>query len=343
MAWRIESINWFDRYNWHDLLDEFFKKIDFIVPFLLIYVDDILLALPKDKIEETLAILNSLDPNIKFTCEKETDNAIPFLDLLVIRKEDHISIDFYKKPSSSNRILNYRSHHPLHQKIAIIKQLSHRVKKNCSPEHVDKNINLIKDLLAKNDYPKKLINRILNDQKDDTKQNPNKNNNSGDQETSQRFIRVPFHKNLAPKVNHIFKNTGTKVAFYNTKTVNNLFSKTKDKIPAEDESQVVYKVPCECNKVYFGQTARRVKQRINEHRRDVDIKSTKTGLCQHSTESNHRIKWDELKIVDREPNDEKRCFLEMSHILREGDNSMNVQSDFKVSTKMYNHVLTYFK
>ena len=50
------------------------------------YVDDTLVAFEnKNDAITFLGYLNSLHSNLKFTMEEETDNSIPFLDLLIIR------------------------------------------------------------------------------------------------------------------------------------------------------------------------------------------------------------------------------------------------------------------
>nr|CAI5866418.1 unnamed protein product [Callosobruchus analis] len=68
------------------------------------YVDDLLLALPTDKIDMLLNTFNSYDVNRQFTVEKEVDSSIPFLDMRIIRSEDNIlHTTWYRKPMSSDR------------------------------------------------------------------------------------------------------------------------------------------------------------------------------------------------------------------------------------------------
>nr|CAI5835722.1 unnamed protein product [Callosobruchus analis] len=69
-----------------DLIIESLQKTDFRVPFVKRYVDDLLLALPTDKIDILLNTFNSYDVNLQFTVEKEVDNGIPSLDMRIIRQ-----------------------------------------------------------------------------------------------------------------------------------------------------------------------------------------------------------------------------------------------------------------
>ena len=54
------------------------------------YVDDILEIVNKDQVDNLTDHLNQTDPtdSIKFTYEKESNNSIPFLDTLIVRKPD---------------------------------------------------------------------------------------------------------------------------------------------------------------------------------------------------------------------------------------------------------------
>ena len=39
----------------------------------------------------------------------------------------------------------------------------------------------------------------------------------------------------------------------------------KDALPPDMSSNVVYKIPCSCGKVYIGETIRRLETRLKEH------------------------------------------------------------------------------
>jgi hypothetical protein len=64
-----------------------------------------------------LSHLNSLRPAIKFAMEIESDSAIPFLDVLVIRKETTLATKVYRKPTQTGRYLNCSSNHLPHQSV----------------------------------------------------------------------------------------------------------------------------------------------------------------------------------------------------------------------------------
>lgn len=132
-------------------------ELDFHIPFYKRYVDDIILAVPADKVQKVVKIFNSYHPRLKFTYEIEDNGQIPFLDLLLIRREDKIITDWYRKPTWSGRYLNYYSHNPLTQKRGVVFMMVDRAWKLGHPEFLRKNLDLIIKTLKKNDYPNDFI------------------------------------------------------------------------------------------------------------------------------------------------------------------------------------------
>jgi len=79
------------------------------------YIDDCFLIWNPDfgSINILNNIINSLNENIVFQMNCDT-KSLPFLDILVYRDGDCLHTDIYKKPTDSNIILSFRSHHPRH-------------------------------------------------------------------------------------------------------------------------------------------------------------------------------------------------------------------------------------
>lgn len=313
-----------------DILKEFEEQIGIDIHFLYLYVDDVIACVPSNMVDKCLNTLNSISVDVQFTCENEIDSKIPFLDLLLIRENDTLLIDYYRKPTSSNRILNFRSHHPMKQKISIVKQNLHKIRNLCSKQFIERNIANLKELLRQNNFPKGLINRLIYCQPKE-KLNENK-------DEVKKFIKVPYHNRITKKLNNVFKNNNVHLASYNPKTSAKFFGKVKDKVPVNNQSSVVYKLDCSCNKSYIGQTKQYLKSRIDQHKRDIRNGNSNTGLSEHVFETGHSIDWKNVKIIDREDNDHKRRFLEMAHIINDR-NLLNKQTDYDDFKNVYNHVL----
>jgi hypothetical protein len=142
------------------------ELLPFDLPFLFIYVDDVLTAIPENLVEETLEMFNAINPKIQFTIETEKDGSIPYLDLKLIHNDDGtISTEFYQKPSSSGRILNYQSNHPTSLKINTAIGLIKRVYTFSTAKNENEKFNIVYQILRDNCYPKKLVNRLINEYK----------------------------------------------------------------------------------------------------------------------------------------------------------------------------------
>ena len=78
------------------------------------YVDDILMVLPVSSIEQFSNFNNAIHPNFKFTCEIETNEILPCLDILLHRTEDNtLKFSVYRKNSNSGKCLDFVSENHL--------------------------------------------------------------------------------------------------------------------------------------------------------------------------------------------------------------------------------------
>ena len=123
------------------------------------FVNDTCTALPHDLVDPFHEHLNSIDPHIQFTVERESRRQLPFLDVLLTREKDGtISSEVYQKPNHMNQYLAFDSHHPTAHKIAVVRTLMGRVETlssagvSCVQEE-----RRIQDSLQRNGYPTAFI------------------------------------------------------------------------------------------------------------------------------------------------------------------------------------------
>ena len=106
------------------------------------------------------------------------------------------------------------------------------------------------------------------------------------------------------------------VYFKNNYTLGKLLINNKDSDKMDNLSNVVYLIKCNiCDKVYIGETDRRLKNRIYEHKRDCRHRNLNTGLSRHSWHCNHFFDFSNIKILARENNKYNRKMIE-SYSLR---------------------------
>jgi len=87
------------------------------------FVDDIFAKWShgKEKLDLFLNHLNSLSDHIKFTIEIENNNQLPFLNILLTKKDGSLCFQVYRKKTHTERCLHANSHHHPKQKIGIIR------------------------------------------------------------------------------------------------------------------------------------------------------------------------------------------------------------------------------
>ncbi len=320
------------------LEEEVIKKLPFKLPFYFRYVDDIITAIPKDRVNETREIFNSYNDNIQFTIEVENNNRIAFLDIWLIRTENGtLKTDWHHKETWSGRYLHFDSELPLNYKRNTIKILADKVLKLADPEFHQKNYKLIEKVLLQNKYPKRLIwNTIRN-----SIEKNNRNTVEMEKETV-KYVAIPYVKGLFEKIVPIFKDTTKKIV---AKGGNNLrrtiFTRVKDKVPTMEKSHVVYKIPCNCEECYVGETKNRVQTREDGHKYNITAENkSHSALCKHVIESNpkHEPQWNNVEIMFQERNQKTRQIKEMIAIKRTANN-MNKKTDTLFLSTIYNSVL----
>lgn len=104
-------------------------------------------------------------------------------------------------------------------------------------------------------------------------------------------------------------------------------------------SGVIYKISCyDCNATYIGQTKRLLRTRITEPKKDIDRIGTPLVVFCHRLDSNHRVDWKGVSILDTEGSYQKRLISEMIHINRQNF-GLNKRSDPDFLSEMYIPIL----
>ncbi|XP_062533254.1 uncharacterized protein LOC134202222 [Armigeres subalbatus] len=274
------------------LLDTVIEKLNFPLPFVKKYVDDVLTAIPLNQLQHVLETFNSYDIHIQFTYGLEVDNCLPFLDMLLTRHENQkVTTRWYQKPIASVRV----------------NKLSTNIDDNTKHKIIDEQLKL-------NNYPKSLRNRLQNRMNERNDSSNTGTVDNGDLEYTYRSIAyIPHLSNRVDKeIKRNYKNI--RLATYNCRTVGGLFTNVKDPIPEEQQTDVIYSIPCnDCPACYIGMTKNRLKTRISGHRthyntldklqknevntsdpRIMQLKE-KTALLEHSITENHRFNMEKRK------------------------------------------------
>lgn len=301
-------------YVMDELLDTCIPQLSFQLPFIKKYVDDLVCVVPEDKQDEILQVFNAYNEHLKFTIEKEDEqNSVPFLDSRMIRTADNIiKLDWYTKPTSSGRYLNFLSDVSMKMKANLVLQMRNRIYKICHPDFYQQNVNKLFNIFKSNSYPEKLLRKLLFqpiDRRPVTEEAHDTRTIEGQE--IQRFGTLPNINGLTQHLIKLLTTTNTKIAVKNIKTVGGLYTKTKDRTNTMDKSNVVYRIPCRnCPAAYIGQTSRTLKARLTSHKSDYRTGNNTCALADHMRNTNHQMNFEETKILDIDTSSTRRCFKE---------------------------------
>ena len=105
-----------------------------------------------------LTELNSLHPSLSFTCEREHDYQLSFLDILTEKKQNKFVTSVYKKPTFTGQYTRWESFGPKKRNTNLVGTLVHRALEICFEEKLASELNTIRRILQKNSYPGDVIN-----------------------------------------------------------------------------------------------------------------------------------------------------------------------------------------
>lgn len=336
------------------MLERISSLLPFDLPFLYIFVDDLLTAIPEGIINETLEMFNAINSNIQFTIETEKEKELPYLDLKLIHKNDGtISTEFYQKPCASGRILNFRSNHSTSLKVNTAIGLIKRVF-TFSPNKSDNDKKLtVTNILKSNNFPKKLINKLISDYKDKKIQNTETPiDNAGINQQRKKYSSIKYIRGLTEAINRKIQSFDKNITISTPpeRSLQPFFTKLKDKTPQEQQSKLIYKVPCSiCDKYYIGMTWKQyMDTRMLQHKRQQnrilkgETTSGRTAITDHAKNEKHPFDFSQAKIIDRSNNYHHLKTLEMLHI-SSNENSCNFRSDVANTVQQYQSLIFVLK
>ena len=123
--------------------------------------DDSHSCLKKDQVDKFHKHLNSINPHIQFTLELENSNGqgLPFLDTFTTRRDTEIQVDVCRKPTHTDRYLDFLSSHPLCHKRSVVNTLLRRAKTIPSANKGRREeTQRVKAVLRENNYPLTFMN-----------------------------------------------------------------------------------------------------------------------------------------------------------------------------------------
>nr|VZI37539.1 unnamed protein product [Spirometra erinaceieuropaei] len=270
------------------------------------YVDDIFCL--TDVTTDTDVLIqkfNNSHPSLTFSAEFEANNEIAFLDVLLHRQEDgSIQRRVFRKKTWTGQYINFHSFVPLNIKRNLVQGLAARVRRICSPETVEAELQQLRDTLHENGYPERFILRNIGER--------TAKPTMATAEKKDLFIQLPFQgdaaselvkRRLKTAITNAFPAANLRVCFTNSPL---LRLGGKDRLPLQATSMCIYSFTCSCGAGYIGRTTRRLEKRVREHipawLGKGEKKSISSSILAHLVDTNHRVDAKEaFQIVYRTP------------------------------------------
>ncbi|XP_066017917.1 uncharacterized protein [Pocillopora verrucosa] len=210
------------------------------------YVDDVISAVSGNKAESLPSHLNSVEPSIQFTLEREKDGHLPFLDLNVSRGvQGNLKTSVYRKPTQNYKYLAFDSHHPISLKKSVAKTSSTRAV--CLPSSLESKAEerkYVSNVLKANGYTKTVL---CNCQKPVTT-----SSTLDEREPATGFAVIPYIQGVMEPIKRILNSHNVKVAQKPFQTLGHIFTKPKDSVTKEQRTDAIYSIPCDdCEPVLY--------------------------------------------------------------------------------------------
>jgi len=210
--------------------------------------------------------LNELHPNINFTHEIEKEDALRFLDILVMRTGKVAKTRIFHKPTVTSQYLAFHSFSPLGFKKNLVLNEFLKIGRLTSAKFQEDDRKILKNLLERNGYPAKFIEKNAH-------QGPKRDDDEPDNKMTPIILNLPYKGDTAmqivsSKLKRITSSTfpGKRLLMIQ-KTTRLLSDRNKDTQRFLRKKGAIYLFTCSCGSKYVGQTKRELKARIKDHLR----------------------------------------------------------------------------
>ena len=185
--------------------------------------------------------------------------------------------------------------HPQSVKRGIVKCLDDRAKHLTSnPSAISEEKKHLSSVLVSNGYPSSFVRKLTKTTRPTANKEPT-------QESKSTAV-LPYIKGVSEVLRRCLQQQGVRTVFKPDTTLRSHLVRPKDALEPTEQDGVVYKIPCECGKVYIGETGRAMQDRIKEHDRDIRLARTQTSaVSERANETGHLPIWKEVKFIDRDP------------------------------------------
>lgn len=229
--------------------------------------------------------------------ELEENMSIPFLDVLLIRKEDgSLGHKVFRNSTHTSSYFHVDSHHHPTQNFGVLNTISIRSLRISDSEYLNEEQKHLVSTFKSISYKEKEIKRAIEKVERRVLSHEPK---AQDQPQCGRVF-LPYIHEVTDKIAKILRKKNIITQFSAPGTIRQGMRSVKDIIDRHQLKRV-YKIICSCGKSYIGETGRSLQTRLKEHGANIRNERSRTlALAEHSSKTKHHVCLENASIVTRE-------------------------------------------
>jgi len=306
------------------------------------YVDDCLGIWKgtKRQLEKFVKEIEDREKGIELELEVEKDDTIVFLDMRIKKKEGKIYTEWYQKSCASGNYCHARSDVDYSTKRNFIRNMEERIRQVSSEkEKAEEGITVFHEQLRRNGYDKR---RLKLRKKGETERQGEERAEQKEygEEEKKLWWGIESIGEDTEVIKRMLKKMGG-ISTYrkgSKRLLDVIREKKKKKVKREEEGKeimekkgVIYRIQCsDCEMCYVGETGKRLKERIKQHKADIRLERDRNAIYKHIRDTGHLVDWSEVKVLGQEDRRTVRKWKEARFIEVEGGKAMNWNAGLKI-------------
>ena len=217
---------------------------------------------------------------MNFTFEQEQNGQLSFSDILVTRNNGCLNVNIYRKPTHTDRYLDYNSHHDKQQiKISTARTLLHRAAHLPNTnEGKQQEKDRVFVALRSNGYPKTFLDEVekRRARKTESEELVRMFFENAEPESNSSYAVLPYINSSTEPLKRLLKCYSIRTTTKPLRTLEQDFPLPKDRPLPEKQTNIIYKINCaDCSWTYIGETGRALQTRKKEHK--INVKQCKSS------------------------------------------------------------------
>jgi len=225
---------------------------------------------------------NTIHNNLQFNPTLQSEGHINFLDLTITRRNTHIEIDIYRKPTTTHTTIHFTSTHPNEHKLAAYRyHISRMLSLPLKATQQKREWETILHIAQQNGFPPAMIHKQRHQIEHKAK------HISPQDRKNEKWATFTYISQQIRKITNLFSNTNIRIAYKCRNTIANRIKPPRDHTQPHNKWGI-YQLTCNaCNLSYVGQTSRSLSIRYKEHIRYIRSNNPQSAYALYILQNRH--------------------------------------------------------